>query len=91
MGTIIRITGDGVFIESNLKISSMETCSSNVLNYKMCNLPSDVNDAVDEINIQQHAIMCDSTDFVEHQMTRTKSYEVNNIRGQCLTVGQCIS
>lgn len=82
MGTIIRITGDGVFIESNPKISSMETCSSNLLKNNMCNIPKTVDNVIDSNKIQQHTIMYDRINFVDHQMTCTKSSE-KNCRGQC--------
>lgn len=77
MGTIIRITGDGVFIESNLKISSMETRSSKCFNNKMCNLPSNIENVVVNSKVQQHSLMYNGTNFVAYPMTRTKSYEVN--------------
>lgn len=38
MGTIIRITGDGVFIESSPKDNSMENSGSDMFDRKMCNL-----------------------------------------------------
>lgn len=82
MGTIIRITGDGVFIESNPKIHSMESSSSNILNNRMCNLASKVDTVIDENEIQKHAVMYDCTNFVETQMIRTQSSEMSVI-GQC--------
>lgn len=80
MGTIIRITGDGVFIESNPKIHSMESSSSNILNNKMCNLVNNVDKGINENEIQKHAVDC--TNFVEPQMIRTQSSEMS-VRGQC--------
>lgn len=82
MGTIIRITGNGVFIESSPKISSMETSSSNFLNNKMCNLPISDDDKIVDANIIPKQAVKDGTNFIEPQMIRTKSFEMN-VRGQC--------
>lgn len=82
MGTIIRITGDGVFIESCPKDGSMETSFTDSLDKKMCNLSNNVDQVIDVDRILQHTITYDCTDDSGHQMTRTKSSFLNS-RGQC--------
>lgn len=81
MGTIIRITGNGVFIESKLPTNSMDTCSSNLFDNMYNNL-SNVENVINVNEIDQHKIMKASDNFVEFKanaISRTKSSELNVI------------
>jgi len=84
MGTIIRITGNGVFIETNLPTSSMDTCSSNLFE-KMCNNMCSAENVINVNDIDQHTIMQDSDNsvhaklFKANAISRTKSSELDVI------------
>lgn len=71
MGTIIRITGDGVFIESGLK---MEPRSSDLFSTTMCNhLPHTeyTNEVDGNVALKQNALKL--------SITRTTSFELNGL------------
>ncbi len=79
MGTIIRITGDGVFIESGQMDGSVEPSldSTDSFNHKMCSLSHNVVDieVIDAKKNRMHTIDC--TDSVEQQVTQINSSEMN--------------
>lgn len=93
MGTIIRITCNGVVIETNQPPSSMKTCSNNLLD-KMCNNLSNVEEIITENKIDQHTIMKDCVDsddyqniFMANAISRTQSSELD-VTGWFLTIRQ---
>lgn len=75
MGTIIRITGDGVFIESSPKNSSMESCSSDLSDREMCNPSMEIGKIIDVTDFQH-------PNAFKHEISGVKSSEMNCI-GQC--------